>query len=222
MCIRDSALVGGRVQRRFAMWFCAANWRQSFFRFLHKGGSATDPNKWRAIAVLIASYKILVRALFNCIRGIPDSQQSEEHFGFQRDRSTADALIVAESLVSKCFEFNGDLWLISVDLRKTFDQIEQQALFRALRAHGLLSGCCQMLRTLYRSQTGVLGDDLGFPITRGVKQGDSHGLALYSDGSAERLSNIRFADDLLLFATSMEGAVDMLDMLAQTLRNFGL
>ncbi|CAK0812608.1 unnamed protein product [Prorocentrum cordatum] len=99
-----------------------ADWRETFFKLLHEGGGAADPHNWRPIAILSVSYKILARVVFHRIRGVLDSQQSEEQFGFQRDRSTADTLIVAESLASKSLEFNEDLWLVSVDLRKAFDR----------------------------------------------------------------------------------------------------
>ena len=86
------------------------NWRVSFFTLLHKGNDASDPNNWRPIAVLTISYRIFAKVIFNRIRGILDAEQSEEQFGFQRGRSTTDALIVAETMIGRSLEFNTDLW----------------------------------------------------------------------------------------------------------------
>ena len=173
-------------------------------------------------------------------------KQSEEQFGFRSSRSTTDALIIAESLVSKSIEFNVDLWVVSVDLRKAFDRVEHEPLFSALRAQGLDYGYCALLERLYDKQVGVLSDDRRFPISRGVRQGDvlspllfnsvlesaiqswkrklssDCGVALVPDAEAERMTNIRFADDLLLFAKSMQEAVQMVDLLVEALREYGL
>ncbi|CAK0906421.1 unnamed protein product [Prorocentrum cordatum] len=125
-----------------------ADWRETFLKLLHGGGGAADPNNWRPIAILSVFYKILARVVFHGMRGVLDWQQSEGQSGFQRDRSTAGALIVAESLASKSLEFNEDLWLVSVDLRKAFDRVEQPALFRALQAQGSVEGAVDMLDML--------------------------------------------------------------------------
>ena len=220
-------------------------WRESFFTLLHKGGDSIDPNNWRPIAVLSIPYKLLARIVFNRIRGILDAQQSQEQFGFQKKRSTSDAMIVAESLISQSLEFNVDLWLVSVDLRKAFDRVEHGPLFEALQRQGLPACYIHLLRAIYKDQYGLVGDNLRFPITRGVRQGDvlspllfncvledamrmwkeklnSHGVATSDDDAGNRLTNVRFADDLLLFARSLEEAISMLDMLTETLKAYGL
>ena len=48
------------------------------------------------------------------------------------------------------------------------------------------------------------------------------GIALTTDADADRLTNIRFADDLLLCVKSSDEATRMLEGLSQTQRRFGL
>ena len=221
------------------------NWRESFFTLLHKGGDAADPNNWRPIAILSITYKIFARVIFNRIRSDLDAHQSEEQFGFRKNRSTSDALIVAESIISKSLEFNEDLWLVSVDLRKAFDRVEQAALFKSLHAQGLPLGYSKIIRSIYKGQVGIVGADMRFPITRGVRQGDvlspllfncvledamrewksvlrDHGVTVSPDGAVPKMTNVRFADDLLLFAKTCDEAVDMLEILTRILRRYGL
>ena len=81
-------------------------------------------------------------------------------------------LIFAENIISRSLEFNSDLWMVSVDLRKAFDGVEQSKFFNALRAQGVSDGYCKLLRTIYKNQVGIVGDDIRFPINRGVRQGD--------------------------------------------------
>ena len=149
-----------------------STWQEACFTLLHKGGDVDDPNNWRPIALLSITYKVFARVVFNRIRSILDQQQSEEQYGFQRNRSTSDAMLAAECLISKSIEFNTDLWLVSVDLRKAFDRVEQAALFTALQRQGLPVSYIKLLHAVYKGQRGVVGGDRTFPITRGVRQGD--------------------------------------------------
>ena len=220
-----------------------ADWRESFFVLLHKGGPTADPNNWRPIAILRIVYKIFARLLHSRIKDTLNSRQSDEQFGFRADRSTNDGLIIAESVVGKCLEYNIDLWVVSVDLRKAFDRIEHKALFSSLRNHGLGEDYCGLLKEIYNGQIGVLSDEISFKINRGVRQGDilspilfncaldnaicewkqqlgNEGFAL--DELSDRLTNIRFADDLLIFEKSMEEAVFMTETLVDALGRYGL
>ena len=49
-----------------------------------------------------------------------------------------------------------------------------------------------------------------------------HGLALTPKPREERLTNIRYADDLLLFAKSLPEAIEMIELLVASLKDCGL
>ena len=221
------------------------NWYDSWFNLLPKKGDLDDPCHWRPIAILSISYKILARAVYERIRTHLDSRQAEDQYGFRRKRSTSQALLVLENIMGKALEFNTDIWIISLDLRKAFDRVEHGRLFESLLDQGLPVGYVTLLKLLYRRQRGKLNGDIEFPICRGVRQGDvlspllfnscleaaiakwktkltDHGLALEPQEGTERLTNIRFADDLVLVGKSLEEAVHMMELLVDTLREYGL
>jgi len=99
---------------------------------------------------------------------------------------------------------------------------------------------------LYADQGGVLSGGKRFPIQRGVRQGDvlspllfnaatemviskwkaklksSHGIRLSDAEGAERLTNVRFADDLIIYANSLNELAEMLDLLVIEFRSAGL
>ena len=127
-------------------------------------------------------------------------------------------------------------------MRKAFDRVEHCALFNSLTRQGLDKPYINVLRRLYAGQQGVLGQEVRFPIERGVRQGDvlspmlfnsvleeavtdwkrkliEHGLALTPKPGEERLTNIRYADDLLLFAKSLPEAIEMIELLVASLKD---
>ena len=114
-----------------------ANWYDTYISLLDKGGNTEDANNWRPIAILSNTYKILARLVYNRIRGQLENCQSEDQFGFRPSRSTAHALLVMESLISKGMEWQTPVWIVSIDVKKAFDRIEHTSLFRALAEQGL-------------------------------------------------------------------------------------
>ena len=115
------------------------------FLTLAKSGDTSNQSNWRPIALLNVSYKIFPRTAYDRIKAVLHSQQSEEQFGFLWSRSTTDALIVAESVVSKSREFDAELWVVGVGLRKALGCVEHRPLFAALRSQGLGDGYCRLL-----------------------------------------------------------------------------
>ena len=116
-------------------------------------------------------------------------------------------------------------------------KVEHGALFAALTAQGIEDGYLDLLMEMYQDQIGAVPGSQKFSIQRGVRQGDvlspllfnavledairkwklkltNEGLRL---GQDTRLTNLRYADDLMIFATSREELVSMVEMLVQEL-----
>lgn len=101
-----------------------------------------------------------------------------------------------------------------------------------------------LLERLYKYQCGNVGDHK-FPITRGVRQGDilspllfnavlehamrkwkrklrSHGFQLHPDNEEERLTNVRYVDEILLLGKAITEVTSMLGILVDVLKEYGL
>ena len=85
-------------------------------------------------------------------------------------------------MISKTHEWRLPLWLISLDLRNTFDRIQFGPLFDALRDQGVSEGYVQLLGLLYSNQKGTVNGSTFFDILRGVKQGDVISSILFNAG----------------------------------------
>jgi len=157
-------------------------------------------------------------------------------------RSVDDAFIIYETICSKCTEWKLEFWCVSLNLKKTFDKLEYGPLFDALRQQNIGVGYLSLLASIYCEQTGRVGKSHTFPIHRGVKQGDIISPVIFNAGlemalrrwkttigqrgimidTGDLLTNIRYADDLILYATSSDDICFMLEALQNELRNVGL
>ncbi|OLP96509.1 Myosin-12 [Symbiodinium microadriaticum] len=108
-------------------------------------------------------------------------------------------------MIGKSIEWDTPLWCASLDLRKAFDRIEHRSLFEALHDHVL--------------SPALFNAGLELALARWKCKLSQHGLHA---GGTERLTTIRYADDILLFAKSLEELVFMMESLVHELAHIGL
>ena len=218
------------------------SWQHTLFTMLPKKGDRSRPSNWRPIASLKVLYKVFSKMVHARLQHVLDPQQSFDQTGFRQHTGVEHALCVFDNVCARSLEYNCEIWVASIDLRKAFDRIHHPALFRALRHQGVSEGYLQLLQELYSSQTGSVSDSRRFHIGRGVKQGDIISPLLFNAGlehairewkaclhdegihigAPANLTNIRYADDLMLYAKTWQELVRMLERLKAVLANIGL
>ena len=134
------------------------------------------------------------------------------------------------------------IWILSMDLSKAFDRVDWQSLWQALRAQGVSEQIVWILQCMYFDPCGEVvpcnEHSKRFDIRAGVRQGcvlsprvfcaalewgmrawrlngQPSGLVLQED--RDPLTDLRFADDILLFALSRLQCTDMLRSLVDAL-----
>ena len=127
------------------------SWHTILFTMLPKSGDLQDPSNWRPIAILPILYKIFSRLLYHRLKTFLDPEQSDEQYGFQKDKRIEDVFCVLENVIGKCIEFEVPLWMVSLDMRKAFDRIEFTPLFEALRSQHVPEGYIALLAVLYKN-----------------------------------------------------------------------
>ena len=217
-------------------------WQHTLFSMLPKSGDLSQASNWRPTAILDVTYKIFSRMLYGRLRGILEPQQSHDQCGFRAEYSVEDELVVLDTVVGTSLEFKVPMWFASLDLRKAFDRIEHGSLLETLRAQGVGEAYSALLATLYSNQTGSVGNGRTFQILRGVKQSDIISPLLFNAGletairnwkgklrhlgiaidHGERLTNIRYADDLIIYANSLGELCYMVELLVCELEIVGL
>ena len=142
------------------------------------------------------------------------------------------------------------MWVATVDFMKAFDSRSHQYLWKALEMCGIESHYINLLRRLYAEQKGTVSTNKEsdmFEIKRRTKHGDplsslhfntvlqmaleddverwqkSNGKGIrLGDYETDCLTNLRFADDVLLFSTSLVQRQKMVCDIKQSTESVGL
>ena len=187
--------------------------------------------------------KLFSRMIYNRLQSKINKRLSYDQCAFRPKFAIEDALYVADILLGKCSEYNIPVWAASLDMQKVFDRIGHDTIFEALRYFDVDESLIALIQILYMEQSGTMDGTHYFDILRGVRQGDilsvllfnavldfafnkwkcklsSHGWKL--DDSDDRLTNIRFADDILMLSKSKEELCEMMTLLLDELADVGL
>ena len=189
----------------------------------------------------LSRYKLFAYLMLGRMEDSLEAMQPEEQHGFRQGRRIEEHLLTANVCLQKTLAASTPLWIISLDLSKAFDKIDWNALWSALRQHGISEPLIWILQCVYYGQTGVVRerdvDSRGFDI-RGVlsprlfsavlemalsswrAKMEAEGLSL-EDG-LKPLLDLRFADDILVFCTTLDKACLLLDELVASLAEEGL
>ena len=149
-------------------------------------------------------------------------------------------------MLDKTLALDVPVWIVSLDLSKAFDKVKWESLWEALSEHGVSDHMLWVLQRIYYGQTGRIEDNNAdgdlFHIRGGVRQGCVLSPRLFSCvlevalGSWRRkvgtagvdfqdgmrtLLDLRFADDLLLFAKTFQETKFLLDELVTCLAEVG-
>ena len=136
---------------------------------LPKDGDLKELSNWRPIALLQIFYKIFAKLVYNRISYHLFQRQSVDQYGFAPDIRIEDALLCTEVTIEHRQEFNLQLWMLSMDMRKAFDIIDHPALVQVLRSRGLPESYVSLLFLLYANQMASVNGSSKFLIQRGLK-----------------------------------------------------
>ncbi|XP_044876196.1 uncharacterized protein LOC123372253 [Mauremys mutica] len=184
---------------------------------------------YHPICLLSHIYKLFTKVITNQLSQSLDEQQPREQAGFQRNFSMIHHIFTFSQLLERAKEYKLPLCIAFVDYEKAFDSIKFNAILKALAEQGINA---QYISFLKEANSGCTTDitlletPLLIPIEKGVKQGDTISLKLFTaclemvmnkinwmsgvNINGERLSHLRFTADIVLIAESTNQLHSML------------
>ncbi|XP_064462074.1 uncharacterized protein LOC135372381 [Ornithodoros turicata] len=147
--------------------------------------------------------------------------------GFQDDRGTSTNLLALQALMKIMKKQKRSFYAVSLDVKKAFDCVSHEAIAAAVRGRDIPEHYVQVLMDLYSGCSTTFcwngkTDGREVPVTQGIKQGDplspflfnsvldpllqqanTSGLGVQIDH--QHAAAMAFADDVLLFSSSLEG-----------------
>ncbi|KAK6749651.1 hypothetical protein RB195_001952 [Necator americanus] len=166
----------------------------------------------------------------------------KEQAGFRQGFSCLDHIQTVSRVIEVCREYRLPLVLTFVDYEKAFDSVETNAILSALVDQGVDASYVRTLANCYERCTTkiqLFHRPLTIPIEKGVRQGDTISPKLFTAAlqwimkslsweergirvDGRFLSNLRFADDIVLFSSSTNEAETMLNELNEAGKRIGL
>ena len=220
------------------------DWKKSVFLTLPKKGDVSECKNNRTIALIPHASKVLLSIINERLRHHLERELPPEQAGFRRGRGTRDHIANIRHIIEKCTEFRRNVFLCFIDYSKAFDCVQYGALWKALLTMGIPAHLVELIQNLYDGQLACVRTDKGnsdwFSLGQGVRQGcilSPTLFNLYAEYIMRRvtdnqegglsiggwhLSNLRYADDTTLIATTLQELCDLLVRVKHESEEMGL
>src|SRR5678815_5721917 len=215
-------------------------WGRSIIVPIYKGkGDAGNCKNYRGISLMDHMAKLYERILERKLRSKIEPRLGEEQYGYRGGRSTTDLMFALRMIQKKTWEYNKKAYIAFIDLKKAFDSVPREKLWRVLeRDYEVDDRLIRAVRSTYvnslsRRRTGYKNEEW-FEVKTGVRQGSVLSPILfiaYLDtvirGVKESLEEIDgdimvYADDLACWSGDGERLRQMVLCFAEKLREAGL
>lgn len=220
------------------------DWLKSEFITLPKKASAKTCEEHRTISLMSHLLKIFLKIIHKRIYKKCEEEIAPNQFGFLNAVGTREALFSIQVLVQRCRDVNCNVFACLIDYQKAFDRVKHDKMIDILKNMGIDSKDLKIITNLYWNQTAVLkieGEHTDeVKILRGVRQGCILSPILFNlysehifrealDNMDEgipingiRLNNIRYADDTIMFADTIEGLQKLMNKITEVSSSYGL
>ena len=203
------------------------------------------PLNYRGISLLSVVSKLYTSVLNTRLNNFAENNNLivNEQNGFRSDRSCLDHIFVLQNTLRIRNTLNSHTYCAFIDFKKAFDLVDRDALLYKLRNLGVTGNFYHTIKSLYTDAKSCIkiNDRTTdwFDVTSGVRQGDSLSPTLFSlflndlaveiknlnDGimiGALCLSILLYADDICLLAPTPEKLQNMLDVVSDWCRKWGM
>ena len=114
-----------------------ADWKDAVVILIPKKEDLQQCNNWRGISFLDVAGKVFARIVQDRLQRIAEHMLPESQNGFRKSRGCCDMIFATRQLMEKTREHEDSLFTLFVDLRKAYNSVPRQALWRVLERCGV-------------------------------------------------------------------------------------
>uniref|UniRef100_A0A8D9EV91 Craniofacial development protein 2 n=1 Tax=Cacopsylla melanoneura TaxID=428564 RepID=A0A8D9EV91_9HEMI len=219
-------------------------WLRSEFITLPKKPGAKSCGDYRTISLMSHLLKLFLKIIHRRIYRLCEEEIAPNQFGFRNAVGTREALFSVQVLFQKCRDVSCDVYACLIDYQKAFDRVKHEKMIEILKQTGIDNRDLKIISNLYWNQTAVLRLENEHTeevaILRGVRQGCNLSPILFNLYSEHifrealqdidegisvnglKLNNLRYADDTIVFADTIEGLQTLMNRIHDTSQMYGL
>ena len=128
--------------------------------------------------------KVLAKIIQRRLQQVAETELPESQCGFREGRGCTDMVFMIRQLLEKAHEHNSKVFFTFVDLRKAYDSVPRDGLWKALRKLGIPENVIAIIQSFHENMraqiccNGKLSDDI--KVDNGLRQGCSIAPTLFN------------------------------------------
>lgn len=159
-------------------------WRDAEIVPIPKKGDLSLCDNWRGIALLDVVGKLVGRLVHGRLQVLAESELPDSQCGFRRGRSCTDQIFSVSQHIEKLYEHRTSGCLVFIDLRKAYDSVSREALWRALEVLGVPPSLIKTIASFHSDMSAkvrVGGSHTNkISVNNGLRQGCSMAPVLFN------------------------------------------
>ena len=109
------------------------DWKRSVFIPIPKKGNAKDHSKYRIIALISHTSKVMLKILQASLQQYVNHELPDVQAGLRKGRGTRDQIANICWIIKKASEFQKNIYFCFIDYAKVFDCVDHNKLWKILR-----------------------------------------------------------------------------------------
>lgn len=217
-------------------------WYLAKLVILYKKGNRKELKNYRPLSLLCVEYKILSKIITKRLDNYFENFITSDQAGFRSNFSTIDHIFLLNQIISKSKEYSFGFFCLFIDYEKAFDFVTTESVINMLWERQVHPKIINILLNIYKNSAMIFeleGKRVKINVRRGVKQGDVVSSKLFigvlqkilnSIEWGERgisiegqyLNKLEFADDVVIIGKNMSELREMLEVLNEECKKFGM